>query len=307
MTKRGDAGSHGLGVQFGSSSVRVVAVERHRRGFRLHHCCESTFPDGVRFQGQFDPASKAACIRALRTLLDTVGSVPGTATIGLDSRGVLVKRVPVDPWLEEEELQQQMWWEAEQLLVEPLDQFVIDYDIQDINETRREAVLAVVRKKILEDYSEIAEKGGLDPVCMDVDLFALGNAFEHMGGGRMDGRTALVDIEPDCVRLVLMDHGVFCFGRSQTASSPSQEVEDLLQAALRHCPATGLEKIVVAGEQTLGAALIQELSARYASVESASPFQDVKMGPSVKHEQIRDQAIAFMIGYGLALRGVTES
>lgn len=306
---RKEAGCQALGVHFGLSSVRVVTVERHRRGLLVHQCCESPLPEGVFFQGQFDPASKAACLRALRTILDTFETHPATATVGLDSRGILVKRIPVDPWLEEEELQQQMWWEAGQLLVEPLDQFVIDYDIQDIDDTRREAVLAVVRKEVLDDYAEIADQGGLDQVCMDVDLFALGNAFEHMNGSRM-GCTALLDIEPGCLRFVLMDHGVFCFGRSLSSSSPWPEVATLLQTALHRCPATGaepaLERIVVSGDQALGTALIQELRPRYGSVEMASPFQDVRMGRSLRHGQTRDNAAAFMISFGLALHGVNN-
>lgn len=310
--KKGRLSPYALGVQFGSCSVRLVVVEYYRKGVRLRHCCEKPFSDGVRFEGVFDPHIKATCIRALQSLLAELRLKTERATVGLDSRVVLLKRIPIDSWLEEDELQNQVLWEAEQLLVDPLDHYVVDFHVQDVSETSREVLLAAVRRRTVEEYTEVLEKSGLDPSCLDVDLFALCNAYEHIAGDCEPDPTVLVDVEPGCVRCVVVRGRTFCFGRTCEMTSLPAGLVDLLNTAALHCGSgdrsPSFTKIILSGREALSEQLASDLSVRIDyPVEVARPFREVKIGSSLSRSQLQKEAPAYMIGLGLALRGATET
>lgn len=308
---RGHPSPYALGVQFGSSSIRLVLLESKRRGLRLYHCSERAFPDGFRFQGIIDSHVKTVFVRTLQSLLAEMQLRTQKATVGLDSRAVLLRRIPIDSWLEKDELTAQVMWEAGQLIIDPLDQYVVDFHIQDINETEREVLLAVTRRKTVEDYTEIVAETGLDPVCLDVDLFALSNAYEYTAKGQTGGLTALIDIEPDCVRCVVVRDRVFCFGKMIEISSRMTDITELLKFAAEQTKGASqsppFAKVVLSGCELQLDQLISGLPPRFChSVDVISPFQGMRIGASVNRQQVK-KAPAYIIGLGLALRGIREA
>ena len=305
--KKGRFSPFALGVHFGPCSVRIVALERTRKGLQLKHCCEKTFPDDVHFLGVFDRDMKSSCIRALQSLVSgfRLGSLK--TTVGIDSRTVFVRRIPVDSWAEEEELQDQVFWEAEQLLVDPLDHYVIDFHVQYFDGRIREVLLAAVRQNVLREYIEIIEKSGLDLVCVDVDLFALSNAYEQLSDERVSGSTALIDIEPGCVRCVVVCDGTFNFGKNFEMSADPSELVKMFDTVCRSGGALPLAKVVLSGSEALSEGLLSDLTARWdCPVEVADPHLGLQLASSLRRQQYKRGEPAYIIGLGLALRGVTE-
>jgi type IV pilus assembly protein PilM len=305
--KKGRRSTIALGIHFGSHSVRLVALERTRKGIQLKHCCERSFPNDVRFAGTFDPHMKNACIEILQSLLLDIRMRSENGTVGLDSRNVILRRIPVDSWLEDDELQDQVLWEAEQLLVDPLEHYILDFHIQDVTETMREVLLAAARRRTVEEYTEILQKSGIHPLCVDVDLFALGNAYEHLSGNRTDGAIALVDVEPDTVRCVVVCNGYFCFGKLYEMSPKACDLLALLDTVTRRGGETlPVTRIVLSGSETISEELLSDLSARCSyPVEVANPSRKMKIGSSLSRQQLQKQTSSYVISMGLALRGIT--
>ena len=306
--KKGRRSTIALGIQIGSYSIRLVALERTRKGIQLKQCCERPFPNGIRFAGAFDSHIKNSCIQTLQSLLSDIRVRSEKGTIGIDSRNVILKRIPVDSWLEDDELQHQVLWEAEQLLVDPLDNYILDFHIQDVNETMREVVLAVAQRKTVEDYAEILEKSGLVPFCIDIDLFALSNAYEHLSGNRSHGAIALIDVEPDAVRCVIVRDGLLSFAKLYESSTATLDFAELLDAATHRMGETlPLNKVVVSGSETVSEEFISELSVRCNHpVERATPSREMKTESKLTRQQLHRETSSYMIGIGLALRGITE-
>lgn len=309
--KRGHPHSCALGVQFGPYTIRLVQLERKRKGLRLFHCCEKSLPDGFRFQGMFDSDSKAFFISTLQSLMSDIELKTQKATVGLDCRVILLRRIPIDPWLDGDELMEHVMWEAEQLIVDPLDQYVVDFHIQDTNENVREVLLAIVRKKMVEDYTDIVESAGLEPVCLDIDLFALYNAYYSIVGNHIKELTALVDVEPDCVRCVVTHGGRFCFGKMIELSTQTDDLLELLYDAAGQRDGGSqsplFAKVILSGSEELPDEWISELTDTCCqSAEVVSPFRGMRIKSSVNKQQLK-KAPAYMIGTGLALRGLGET
>jgi Tfp pilus assembly PilM family ATPase len=307
--KKGRRSTVTLGIHFGSCSIRLVALERTRKGIQLKHCCERPFTNGLRFVGVFDTDTKNSCIQTLQSLVSDIRMRSKPGTVGLDSRNVILRRIPIDSWLKENELENQVLWDAEQLLVDPLDHYVLDFHIQDVNETTREVLLAVARKRTVQEYTDILHKSGIDPICVDVDLFALSNAYEHFFGNRRNGAIALVDVEPETVRCIIIQNGLLYFGTLSEMSPEFHDLSVLLDTATRQSGETLLlERVVLSGSERLSEKCITDLSTRYnVPVEAANPLQEMKTGSTLSRQQIQRMAPSYMINIGLALRGITET
>ncbi|UCE18238.1 MAG: pilus assembly protein PilM [Gemmatimonadota bacterium] len=306
--KKGRRSTIALGIHFGAHSVRLVALERTRKGIQLKHCCERSFPNDLRFAGTFDPLVKNASIQILQSMLSEIRMRSENGTVGLDSRNVILRRIPVDSWLEDDELQNQVLWEAEQLLVDPLEHYVLDFHIQDVSETMREVLLAIARRKTIEEYTEIVRKSGIYPVCVDVDLFALGNAYEYLSGNRSNGAVALMDVEPDTVRCVIVRNGFFYSGRLYEKSSKACDPEELLDTVIpRGGETLPLTRIVLSGSETFSEERLSDLSARcHCPIEIANPSRKMKIGSAFSRQHLQKQTSSCVISLGLALRGITE-
>jgi Tfp pilus assembly PilM family ATPase len=308
--KRGHPSPYVLGVEFGPHSVRLVEVECLRKGYRLQQCCEGFYPENIRFRGVFDAQITKTFLRILRSLLTKCQPKSRKVNIGMDSRSLLLRRVAVDSWLEGDDLRDQVLWEAQQLLIDPLDCYVVDYHVQDIDESTREVLLVMVRRETAEGYLDIAHQTGLEPLCLDVDLIALGNAYEYFTGRRLNGPTAVLDIEQDCVRCVIVSGNVFWFGQTAEITAQPSDLEKLIVRAAAYGGRTGssppFSEIVVCGSETAAEKIGCDLSRFSPSIRVAFPFQKMKLGPSISRQQIQKHAPAYMVCIGLALRGVTE-
>ena len=306
---RGHPSPYALGVEFGPSSLRCVEVERLRKGFRLHQCCEGSYPKELRFRGGFDSQIKKTLARTLQSLLKTCQPRSRKVTIGLDSRFLLFRRIPVDSWLKRDDLRDQVLWEAKKLLIDPLDKYVVDFHLQSIDTDTREVLLVIVRKEIVEGYVEVAQQAGLEPLYLDVDLFAMSNAYEYISEGQINGPAAVIDIEGNCLRCVVVSDNMFWFGRTVEMTS-RPDLEKLMENAAACDGKTGpthpFAEILLCGREARSEEIAQSLTRFSPSVRVAAPFEKMKLRRSVSKQQIQRDAPVYMVGTGLALRGATE-
>jgi len=109
---------------------------------------------------------------------------------------VIIKKINV-PAMSEVQLEESIRWEAEQY---------IPFDIEDVNLDFRSsmnggqdqmAVLLVAAKRdMINDYTTVIEEAGLHPVIVDVDSFAVENAYNLAYESPEDEVVALVNIGP---------------------------------------------------------------------------------------------------------------
>jgi type IV pilus assembly protein PilM len=182
-----------VGLDIGSSAVKVVELRRSGQslkvvGFGMEPVPSDTIVDGAIIDAAAVADAVARALDASRTKTkDVVASLSGNA--------VIVKKINL-PVMTEAELSESIHWEAEQY---------IPFDIQDVNldyqilSTRpgdgkgsMEVLLVAAKKDRITDYTDVINKTGRTPVVVDVDAFAVQNAYE-----------ANYDIEPGAVVALL--------------------------------------------------------------------------------------------------------
>jgi len=117
----------------------------------------------------------------------------------LSGNAVIVKKINL-PVMTEAELAESIYWEAEQYIPFDIQDVNLDYQILNAGVGSESAgtmdvLLVAAKKEKIADYTGVISQAGRVPVVVDVDAFALQNAYEMNYG-----------LEPDAV-VVLLNAG----------------------------------------------------------------------------------------------------
>jgi type IV pilus assembly protein PilM len=100
----------------------------------------------------------------------------------LSGNAVIVKKITL-PVMTEAELAESIYWEAEQYIPFDIQDVNLDYQILDPGDTANgkatmDVLLVAAKKEKIADYTGVISQAGRTAVVVDVDAFALQNAFE---------------------------------------------------------------------------------------------------------------------------------
>jgi type IV pilus assembly protein PilM len=184
-----------VGLDIGSSAVKAIELKISGRSHKVvAYATHPISPDSIVDGAIIDGASVADAIR--RTFEG--GHIKTTdVAASLSGNAVIVKKISL-PVMTEAELADSIQWEAEQYIPFDIQDVNLDYQILDAGADGRgtmDVLLVAAKKEKIADYTGVISQAGRTPVVVDVDAFALQNAFE-----------ANYDVEPDHVT-VLMNVG----------------------------------------------------------------------------------------------------
>ena len=170
-----------VGLDIGSSAVKAVELKAVGNSYRVAAFGSQPVPPDAIVDGAIvDPGAVAAAIRrvfdgnkAFKTK-DVCASLSGNA--------VIVKKITL-PVMTQTELDESIYWEAEQYIPFDVQDVNLDYQILDPGtgpESRgsMEVLLVAAKKDKIGDYTGVIAQAGRSAVVVDVDAFALQNAYE---------------------------------------------------------------------------------------------------------------------------------
>lgn len=169
---------HQVGVDIGTSSVKVVSLSRSgKHDLFLEYCDKAEFPRDSIVDGSI--LAKVDVAGAIESILRKhPENIKGVAT-SISGTSVIVKRISL-PVVSEKELANSIQWEAEQYIPFDLTDVNLDYEI--IGKTRdgkgMEIILVAAKKDKIAEYANVISLAGNRPVILDVDAFAIHNAFQ---------------------------------------------------------------------------------------------------------------------------------
>lgn len=209
-----------LGVGISSSSVKVLEISEVEHRFRIEsYAVEPLPPNSVVEKAVVDVESVGEAIRrAIRksgTSLKTVAAcVPGSA--------VITKVIALPAELNSEEMENQILMEADQHIPYPLEEVSLDFEVQQTNELNSDLVdvlLVACRNENVESRIAALELGGLQPVIMDVEPYALENAFvlisSQLPDNGFDKTIAVIDIGSSMTTLYVLHNHTTIYTREQ--------------------------------------------------------------------------------------------
>lgn len=194
-----------VGLSIGSSSVKLVELKRAGKSWKLLHFGIVQLPeDAIVNREIINPIVVADSIRTL------IGQLKlGTKQVctSISGTSVIIKRMTVEA-PNAKELQEQVYWEAEQYLPFDVSEVVMDFQVlSKTKDSRTEVMLVAAKRSSLESYISCVEDSGLKAKIVDTDFFAMQNLFEANYPVRPAEAVAIVDIGASALKMVIMHGG----------------------------------------------------------------------------------------------------
>ena len=168
-----------VGLDIGSSAVKAVELKASGKGYKVTaFATEPVPPDSIVDGAIID---SAAVSDAIRRLFENKAFKTKEVAASLSGNAVIVKKINL-PVMTEAELAESIYWEAEQYIPFDIQDVNLDYQILNAGTGEESAgtmdvLLVAAKKEKIADYTGVIPQAGRVPVVVDVDAFALQNAF----------------------------------------------------------------------------------------------------------------------------------
>ena len=162
-----------VGLDIGSSAVKAVELRISGKSFRVAAIATAPIPPESIVDG-------GAVADAIRRLFTNPGFKTKDVAASLSGNAVIVKKISL-PIMTPQELAESIAWEAEQYIPFDIQDVNIDYQVIDAGTNGRsnmDVLLVAAKKDKIADYTNVITEAGRQAVVIDVDAFALQNAYE---------------------------------------------------------------------------------------------------------------------------------
>jgi len=169
-----------VGLDIGSSAVKAVELRPAGKGYKVAAFGSEPIPpdsivDGAIIDG-------AAVADAIKRLFENKAFKTKNVAASLSGNAVIVKKINL-PIMTPAELSESIYWEAEQYIPFDIQDVNLDYQILDPgtgpdSKGTMDVLLVAAKKEKIADYTGVISQAGRVPVVVDVDAFALQNAYE---------------------------------------------------------------------------------------------------------------------------------
>ncbi|MEO8450667.1 MAG: type IV pilus assembly protein PilM [Gemmatimonadota bacterium] len=196
-----------VGLDIGSGLIKLAVVTHGSGEPVLTKVAMISVVDDAIVEGEvMDPGIVA---EAIKTLFASAGIKPKNVITAVGGRDVIIKKIPMDR-MKESDAREVIRWEAEQHVPFDMDNVELDFQILDPEgEGLQMTVLLVAAKRELIDTKlALLADIGIEPSVIDVDAFALHNAFELNYPEGMRGVVGLVNIGHEMTNVNILDEGV---------------------------------------------------------------------------------------------------
>ena len=211
-----------VGLDIGSHAIKMVEIEHGKKGLSLKNFGIIGLPREAIVEGYVK--DKEAVSQAIKKLVRNLKSRNRNAATSVSGFSVIIKKILMSN-KEEAELEATIHEEAEQYIPFDINEVNLDFDIlsgagdsaEPEDPDRMEVMLVAAKKDIIDDYVGLLEFTGLNPLILDVDAFALQNAFEASSDDvAAKGCVALVNVGAEELGINAIKNGVSMFTRDSS-------------------------------------------------------------------------------------------
>lgn len=291
-----------VGIDIGSSSVKMVQLSESRGKFQLVACGMARLPAGAVADNVI--VDRLTVVRTIRELLSTHKVVTPNVAAAVSGHTVIFRTIRL-PVMNEEQLAATIEWEAEQY---------IPYQIADVNldthvlgpvhndPKQMDVVLVAAKKEIVNSISSLFAECQLNLQVIDVDCFALANLLEVCYDLLTDEVVAMVDLGAGASSVTMVQGGVPIFTR-EIPFGGSTFVDDLQRrlaldrdeaAAIldggdvSEAIAESVQEVLADTCETLGREIQRTLDFFYASSLNERPRNLFLVGGVIQATNLRD-------------------
>jgi type IV pilus assembly protein PilM len=207
-----------VGLDIGSGLIKVAVVDHSKRGPELVRVTVTPLLADAIVEGEvMDPGIVAEAIQAA---LASAGVTSKAVVTAVGGRDVIIKKIQIER-VKEQQARELMRLEAEQHVPFDMESVELDFQILDPDADGLEmsVLLVAAKRELIESKMRMLTDAGLEPAVVDVEAFALHNAFELNHPDAMNGVVGLLNIGHDVTNINILDDGVPLLTRDLTVGA----------------------------------------------------------------------------------------
>ncbi len=215
-----------VGLDIGSSFIKVAEIKVAGKGHVLNKYGMIKIAPGSIVEGRIVDVDGLA--KDIKTLFKSHKIREKNVAISTGGHSVVIKTIDIinKP---EKELNETIYSEAEQYIPYDIDDVNIDYQVLGQSEFSPDQVsvlLVAVKKGLVAEYIDLINQAGLNPKIIDVDTFALQNAYEILPYESREKITLLIDVGASKTSLNIVKADVSLMMRDNV-SGTNQIIEEI--------------------------------------------------------------------------------
>jgi len=217
-----------VGLDIGSHSIKLVEISQAKKGMALQSFGVIGLPQDAVVEGSIKEMEIVSS--AIKNLYRNLKIKNKNICTSISGYSVIVKKISIDR-REDAELESSIHDEAEQYIPFDISDVNLDFEIleppaepeapeegeseQEEKSGLMDVMLVAAKKDMVEDYVGLLQLAGLNPMVLDVDAFALQNAFET-SLGETKGCYALINVGAEELGINAIKDGVSIFTRDSS-------------------------------------------------------------------------------------------
>ncbi|MES9937772.1 MAG: pilus assembly protein PilM [Sedimenticola sp.] len=213
-----------LGIDISSTTVKLLELSQSsgRSGatYRVESYAVEPLPANAVVEKNI--ADVDAVGQAIRNVVKRSGTKTRQAAVAVSGSAVITKIIAMPASLSDQEMENQIQLEADQYIPYPLEEVNLDFEVLGVSEKNPEMVdvlLAASRSENVDDRVAALEIAGLGADIVDVEAYAMENAFSQIAEQlpeQGDDRTiAVADIGATTTTLNVLHNGKIIYTREQ--------------------------------------------------------------------------------------------
>jgi len=218
MALFGLGGKTTVGLDIGSGFLKLVAIDHSKGEPQLSGVSVTPVLADAIVEGEImDPGIVSDTIQGL---FKTAGIKQKKVVVAVGGRDVIIKKIQVDR-MKESEAYDVVRWEAQQHVPFDIEAVELDFQILDPDGEglQMDVLLVAAKRDLVEDKVQLLSQAGLEAEVVDVDAFALHNAFGVNHPEAMRGLAALLNVGHELTNVNVLDEGIPLLTRDLTVGT----------------------------------------------------------------------------------------
>lgn len=208
-----------IGVDISSTAVKLLQLSRSGDHYRVEHYAVEPLPPNAVVEKNI--VEVEAVGEAIRRAVARSGSKAKNAAAAVAGSAVIIKQIPMPADLDEDDMEAQVQLEAANYIPYPIEEVNLDFEVigpMPNNPEMVQVLLAASRSENVEMRQSALELGGLVAKVIDIEAFAVENAFALVAQDLSlapEAVVALVDIGATMTTLNVLRGGRSLYSREQ--------------------------------------------------------------------------------------------
>jgi type IV pilus assembly protein PilM len=222
-----------IGLDIGASTIKVAELKETKKGYTLLNFGMIDLPSESIVDGAI--MNSRAIVDAIETVISERKIKTKEVAAAVSGASVMIRKITL-PIMSTEELDEQIHWEAEQAIPFNISDMYLAHEILNPGneEGNMEVLLIAARKDPVNDYMAVISEAGLTPVIMDLDAFAVMNAYEINYQVMENEVLAIVNIGASIINVVISKGGKCLYARDVTVGGNLYTEELMKELSVNH-------------------------------------------------------------------------